>query len=146
MILAFKTPGSQTTGTLLGCTESLFEEIRNKFRVTHYYFHDLDHTNFLRVHNSSRYGDYIGRYTLNKAYLSEKMAYGIELGPYGTFTLRVVEPWYINGELKGYIELGEEIEHITPYLKQVLDVDLIFLIDKQFLERDRWEEGVGNVG
>ena len=126
---------SDNRNTLLSCTQSLFDEIKNKFQVTHFYFHTPDHNNFLRVHNPSKYGDHIGRFTLNKASLTQKMAYGIELSPNGTFTLRVVEPWFLNGKLMGYIELGEEIEHITPYLKKILDVDLIFMIRHKKLAR-----------
>ena len=137
---------SDNRNTLLSCTQSLFDEIKNKFQVTHFYFHTPDHNNFLRVHNPSKYGDHIGRFTLNKASLTQKMAYGIELSPNGTFTLRVVEPWFLNGKLMGYIELGEEIEHITPYLKKILDVDLIFMIDKQLLKREKWEEGLKILG
>ncbi len=137
---------SKDREALLGCTRSLFEEIRSEYRVTHFYFHDLDRVNFLRVHNHPRNGDYVGRYTMAAAYEKNQMAYGIELGPYGTFTLRVVQPWYIHDELVGYIELGEEIEHITPYLSQILDIDLVFMIDKQLLEREKWEEGLEMMG
>jgi signal transduction histidine kinase/DNA-binding response OmpR family regulator len=137
---------SKDREALLGCTDPLFQKIRADYCVTHFYFHDLERVNFLRVHNPPRYGDTIGRYTMAAAYENQQMAYGIELGSFGTFTLRVVRPWYIQDELVGYIELGEEIEHITPYLSQILDVDLIFLIDKQHLEREKWEEGLEMMG
>jgi PAS domain S-box-containing protein len=71
---------------------------------------------------------------------------GIELGPLGTFTLRVVHPWFINGNHVGYIELGKEIHHITPLMQRSLNVDLIFTIDKNQLERDSWTEGMRMLG
>ena len=75
-----------------------------------------------------------------------KPVHGIELGPFGTFTLRVVQPWIINGKLVGYIELGEEIEHFTPRLSRVLDIELVFVINKKYLNRDKWGEGLKVLG
>jgi signal transduction histidine kinase len=58
----------------------------------------------------------------------------------------VVQPWFVNNTLTGFIEFGEEIEHITPQLKETLNVDLVFLIDKTFLTRDNWQEGLKMMG
>ncbi len=44
--------------------------------------------------------------------------------------------------LIGYLELGEEIEHITLEMKNILGSEIIFLIEKQFLERKKWEAGL----
>jgi len=131
---------------LLDYTEPIFEDIRSKYRVTHFYFHDLDRVCFLRTHNPPRHGDYIKRHTMAGAARLGKPFYGIELGPFGTFTLRVVHPWHIDGKLAGYIEIGEEIEHITAGLKNTLGCDLIFVIEKSFLDRAKWEEGLKMVG
>ena len=75
-----------------------------KYRVTHFYFHGLGRACFLRVHNPAKYGDYITRFTMDAAEKKQEIVHGIELGPFGTFTLRVVHPWRISGELAGYIE------------------------------------------
>ena len=120
----------------------IFEDIRSKYRVTHFYFHGLDGVCFLRVHKLASYGDYINRFTMSDARREEKCVHGIELGPFGTFTLRVVYPWRINGEIVGYIELGEEIQHITAELKDIMANEFIFVIKKEFLDRARWEEGL----
>ncbi|MCK4752517.1 MAG: PAS domain-containing protein [Planctomycetes bacterium] len=131
---------------LLGYSQRLFEEIHSKFRVTHFYFHGLDRVCFLRVHKPQRYGDYIKRHTMTNAVRDKKQTWGIELGPLGTFTLRVVQPWRINGELAGYIELGEEIEHVTPQLREVINAELAFFINKSYLNRANWEEGMKMLG
>ncbi len=81
---------------LLDYVKPIFEDIRSKYRVTHFYFHDLDQVCFLRAHNPPRYGDYIDRYTMAGAAREDKPFHGIELGPFGTFTLRVVYPWRID--------------------------------------------------
>ncbi|MDM8564669.1 ATP-binding protein [Candidatus Halobeggiatoa sp. HSG11] len=123
-----------------------FNAIRIKYQVTHFYFIELDKVCFLRVHNYPRYGDVIPRFTLANVISKDKPEYGIELGKFGTFTLRFVYPWRINGELVGYIELGKEIEHITAAIKQILNVELFFMVKKSFLNRTNWEEGLRMVG
>lgn len=132
--------------TLFDIAMPLFKHIRSKHRITHFYFVGLDRICFLRVHNPERYGDKINRFTMQQAEREGKEAYGIELGPFGTLTLRVVRPWKIDGKLAGYIELGEEITHITPELKAILGVELYFVINKSYLDRDKWEEGTRMVG
>lgn len=131
---------------LLEFSKSIFDNIRQQHKITHFYFHDLDSVCFLRVHNPSRHGDYIERFTMHSAVRDAKTAYGIELGPLGTFTLRVVYPWKIDGKLVGYIELGEEIEHINSDLKETLGVELCLIINKSYLDRAKWEEGMKMLG
>ena len=120
----------------------LFERMRSKYRITHFYFLETDRVCFLRVHYPDRHGDIIDRFTLVGAVSTENPFYGIELGPLGTFTLRVVHPWVVDGRLEGYIELGMEIEHITQLIKQALNLDLLVLIEKKFLKKDDWEAGL----
>jgi len=131
---------------LLRHAAPIFEDIRSKYRVTHFLFHNLDKTCFLRVHNPTRYGDYTKQFTLGMAVQKGKHSHGIELGPFGTFTLRTVHPWRIDGELTGYIELGEEIKHITPQLKEILDAELFFTINKVHLDYKKWREGMKVMG
>ncbi len=127
---------------LLEKSQPIFNHLHSVNRITHFYFHRLDKVNFLRVHHPQRFGDLITRYTLNESARTKKLSYGIELGPLGTFTLRVVHPWIIEGKLVGYVELGEEIDHITPLLKNLSNTDLIFLIKKTFVNRASWKAGL----
>ncbi len=131
---------------LLALTAPIFEKLHQDCRITHLYFIDVNQTCFLRVHNPSRFGDRIERFTLKSASDTTKPSWGIELGPYGTFTLRVVQPWFVNNTLTGFIEFGEEIDHIAPQLKDAINVDLAFLIDKSLLNRDDWQEGLKMMG
>jgi len=84
--------------------------------------------------------------TLEEARVTEEQVQGIELGTFGTFTLRVVRPWMIDGEIEGYIELGMDISHISPKLKQSLNSELIFTVDKKHLRQDLWEKGQQILG
>ena len=138
---------------LEGDRENLYEkskEINNtllkNFDTTHFYFHNLDRTNFLRVHNPARFGDYIDRSSMAEAVRTKKVSSGIELGPYGTFTLRIVSPWIIDGKLVGYVELGKEMGVITDKFNSILDVEIFVSIHKEFLNREKWEEGIRMTG
>ena len=79
-------------GELLKRSLPLFEQLRSNHRVTHFYFTGPDRVSILRVHKPNKYGEQIDRYTTLEAERSGKTSYGIELGPLGTFTLRVVAP------------------------------------------------------
>jgi PAS domain S-box-containing protein len=128
-------------------TSPIFEAFRSRYRVTHFLFIDPDENrSFLRVHKPESSRDWIERSTFKKAKDSGETCAGIELSPYGTFVLRVVRPWRVDGQVVGYIELGEEIEHLTTEIAKTLDVDLIFAISKSFLERDYWEQGLEMMG
>lgn len=123
-----------------------FEEIRARYRITHCYFLDREGVCFLRVHNPPRYGDTVARTTLTEAARTGQTVSGLELGPFGTFTLRVVRPWHIDGQLVGYIELGEEIKHAAMALKNILDAELFFAINKSCLNWSEWQEGLKMTG
>ena len=137
---------AQNRKELIKNSEDIFQKIKADYDVTHFYFINKDHVCFLRAHNPSRHGDTITRITLKQAVATGQPSYGIELGPLGTFTLRMVHPWRIEGELVGYIELGKEIDYMTPELSSLLNVELIFTIFKDRLDRQTWEEGLRMMG
>ncbi|MCC6933984.1 MAG: hypothetical protein IT292_12170 [Deltaproteobacteria bacterium] len=89
------------------------------------YFITPDRTCILRVHKPEKQGDIINRFTTLEAERTGKLAAGIEIGPLGTFTLRVVNPVYSKGMLVGYLELGKEIEDNLKLI-HINSEDLIF--------------------
>src|SRR5439155_6117790 len=91
------------------------------------------------------FGDKIGRFTLAEARRTGKPTWGNEQGPFGTLTLRVVYPWFSEGKLLGYIELGKEVEDVLHEVRQMLGVDLVVVADKQFLDRAKWEKASKNL-
>ncbi len=124
----------------------IFEDIRTKYKITHFYFINTNGTCFLRVHNKPKNCDTIKRFTFADAKQTGKPVYGIELGTFGTFTLRHVSPKIVDGEILYYIELGMEIEHITTSIKKMVGVDLVFTIDKEFTNQKKWEMGLEMSG
>ncbi len=131
---------------LLRSSTEFFEYMQSKYMVTQFCFHGLDKVNFLRVNDPSHYGDVVDHQTIYDAEKNEREVYGIELGKSGTILLRVVHPWKINGKIRGYIELSEEIGHITLKLAMDNDFGLIFLINKKYLNRTNWEKGLTSSG
>lgn len=124
----------------------IFERLSSQFRITHFYLLTPERRTFLRVHEPDRHGDIIGRYTAMQAEKTGKPASGVELGPLGTFTLRVVYPLHDAKGLIGYLELGEEIEHVVSRVRTSLGLDLSIAIDKRFLSRKDWDRGMQMLG
>ncbi len=131
---------------LFQASSPLLKKLGVNHRITHFYFHNPDRTNFLRVYDPERFGDTINRFTLKEAVKKGHNSAGIELGKLGTMTLRVVHPWVIDGQIVGYIEMGEEIDHIIEKLHNILDVNVYVSIYKEYLDRKRWEAGMQLLG
>ena len=127
-------------------TKSYFEQLRSNYDVTHLYFTGPDRVNILRLHEPDRYGDRIDRFTTLEAEKTGRESQGVELGPLGTLTLRVVTPWYEGERLLGYVELGMEVEHILKELQEILDSRVFIFINKDFIQRKGWEAGIRMLG
>lgn len=120
---------------LLELSSPIFNKLLKYSETTHFYFHNLDGTNFLRVHSPERHGDTINRASLKKAIKTKKQAVGLELGPLGQFVLRVVVPWRVDNEIVGYIELGQEIEHVFNQLSANNNYDFFLAVNKSYLNK-----------
>ncbi len=132
---------------LLETHRALFEQLREAHRITHFYFHAPDRECLLRVHQPQRRGDRIERFTAREAERTGETAHGIELGPLGTFTLRVVEPVYDGRRRIGYVELGKEIEDALAAIRETSGVELAVAISKDALRsREDWEAGMAMLG
>jgi signal transduction histidine kinase/CheY-like chemotaxis protein len=124
----------------------VFETMRRENNLTHFYFFDRNRTCLLRVHKPEESGDLINRFTALEAERTGKTAAGIELGPLGTFTLRVVTPVFHGRELLGYVELGKEIEDVLQDLHIWPDGQVAVTIGKGHLNRQTWEAGMRMLG
>lgn len=131
---------------LAALAQPLFDELHESNHITHFYFTRPDRVNFLRVHKPDKHGDTIDRITTLEAITGRQFAGGIELGTFGTLTLRVVMPWFENGRLIGVLELGEEVGHIIQGVHHILGSDLLALIDARYIDPQRWAEGKRMLG
>ena len=126
-------------------TAPTFEIFKKRFRITHWYFlfpetgsEQTARKCFLRVHNFPKHSDVITRFTYEKAVKTKTFSYGKELGK-TAFALRVVHPYYSNGQLIGYMELGQEIDHFLSQMKDQTQSDYGLLIEKKYLNQEKWK-------
>ena len=133
---------------LLDITLPFFKELKKVDQISHFYFHNEAGVNFLRVHKPDYYGDIINRKTMQDSLNSGQTTSGIELGPLGTFTLRVVCPWRIDGKVRGYIEMGKDSNIYVENLKEMLDVESYLFISKTtaITDREEWESTLTKSG
>lgn len=132
---------------LRAVAQPYYAVLRARHNITHFYFIAPDRRMFLRVQAPERRGDEINRYTLSEAERTGKPSAGLELGPMGIFTLRVVHPWTdTSGQRIGYIELGIEIDRTLEQLHSLTGVSLYSLVEKKHVQRERWEAGMRMIG
>jgi signal transduction histidine kinase len=120
-------------GALRAQIVPLFERLHQQHRVTHFYVMDTARRVVLRAHQPDMSGDAIDRATARLAQESGRETQGLELGPLGTLTLRAVKPWYDGDTLIGYLELGEEIDHVAQEIHAALGLDLLVLVEGRLL-------------
>lgn len=125
---------------LYALSEPIFKTLRENYKITHWYFHnpEPESTNFLRVHSFEKFGDVIERFTYKNSVQSKGFGVGKELGQ-TAFALRVVHPYYDSkGNLIGYMELGQEIEHFLQIMKQETGTEYGMFVSKAYLNHDIW--------
>jgi len=113
----------------------LFETMRDRDRITHWYFIEPDPSRevFLRVHQPTLRGDRVERVTLARAVETSDLGAGMELGK-TAFALRVVRPWIHGGRVLGYMELAEEIDHFLTAMKARTGDEYGLLVMKKSLD------------
>jgi len=121
--------------------EPVFEQLKQEYGITHYYFIEPDHTCFFRAHKPDLRGDRIDRYTLQAAEQSGQDAWGIEVGPLSALTLRCVRPMKTDGKILGYLELGMESERFTRKLGREEDLEILLVLNKKYTSQERFEAG-----
>ncbi len=122
-------------------TQSLFTTLKETQQITHMYFISLDKKVFLRLHNPRKFDDTIKRKTLEYAQTNLSKSSGLEHGINHNLTLRSVHPWYIDNKLVGYVEMGEEIAHMTHTLANNTGTDIFITLKKDLYDRETWERG-----
>ena len=133
---------------LLEHSAPMFAKMKRTYGISHLYFSGPDRVNILRVHDPQRYGDVINRVTTKLAERTGMMAYGVEVGPIGTFTLRVVAPWFDEHTRRvlGYVELGMETPEVIERIRKAFGAHSFLLVKKKYLDRAGWEEGMRVYG
>lgn len=132
---------------LLASTQGLFQRLREEHGITHLYFMTPVREMFLRVHQPFHFGDTITRKTALEAERTQSLVSGLELGVHGVFSLRVVAPWWDQAHnFLGFVEFGMEIDKTLAQLHELSGVELLMLVEKKYLDRQKWEEGARLIG
>ena len=126
---------------LLIALQPYYHDLNNRLGVSHFYLHDPDMVNVVRLHWPERYGDQIQRQTALDAHLLGETVTGMELGGMGTYTLRVVTPVRHQGEVLGYVELGTEVEDIAARATVGEQVRWVAFIYKKLIAETDWQAG-----
>ncbi|TLS65748.1 PAS domain S-box protein [Mariprofundus erugo] len=112
-----------------------YEELKLHDHISHMYFMDLQRHALLRMHQPDFFGDTIDRTTVVRASQNNKGSAGVEFGPLGTLTLRVVIPWLYHGTRIGYVELGITLNQLLNTIQKGDDFSIILTM-KQSLPSD----------
>ncbi len=126
----------QDREALLAKAAPIFARLKESYRITHFYFMTPDDKIFLRVHNPSSHGDTVKRATFLQAKATRKLGSGIEMGA-KFFSLRVVMPVVREGSVVGYMELGEELDHLVHAFKNDSGIDASMWLSKTYVERKK---------
>ena len=130
---------------LYTAAQPYFKKLTGK-KVTHFYFHDPQGTNFLRVHQPNQHSDSITRSSMRQAMETGAAAHGLELGPFGTLTLRLVIPWKDRTGQLGFIELGTEVNDTLNDLAILTNTDYLLVVNKTLLNKNAVPVGYAWVG
>ena len=134
------------TNRLLADWLPLYDSLHREQNLTHFYFFDPQRICRLRLHKPEKHGDLINRFTLLEAERTGATASGLEIGPLGLVTLRVVRPVYRVGQFVGYVELGKEIEEILHDRHRHSGSHLAVTLKKDLVDRPQWEESLRSLG
>lgn len=125
---------SSNRDELLTTSQPIFEKLKQQYDITHFYFIDTQGKVFLRVHKPPQHGDILKRATYLQAKNTGKSGKGIEMGK-NFFSLRVVIPVYKNSEIVGYIELGQELDHLIAGFKKLTGADISMWLSHQYAQQ-----------
>jgi PAS domain S-box-containing protein len=128
------------SASLLTAWQPVFDSLRRENHISHFYFIDTNRTCLARVHRPELRGDRVDRFTALEAERTGKTASGVELGPLGTLTLRVVQPVFEEGKRVGFVELGKEIDEVLQTLRNRSGNQLAVSLRKAYVSRQTWEE------
>lgn len=126
---------------LLDLTAPLYPKLKDQ-GITNWMFHtpEPDMTVFLRLHNSTKFGDVLNRYIDKEVVRTHLVVTGNELAKAG-FAVRTLRPFPdSHGNLAGYIEFGEELGQFIHTMKAQTGNEYGLLLDKKDLDRQFWAD------
>jgi len=111
--------------------KEIYNRLNKNVNLTHMYFIKTDGSVLLRVHDYEKDSDIVKRETFKKAKELQSLYYGLEFGLKKNYTLRVVKPWFVDGKLIGYLELGKEIDKVIDDISKYLKTYIYLAVKKE---------------
>lgn len=125
----------------------VFAHLRDQHGISHLYFTRPDRSALLRLDGSGKVGQVVDRLTLFDEAESAGRSDGLDLNFYGVVTLRVTVGWRDSaGKLIGFVELGRDMAPMIEAVHRVMGLDILLLVKKDMLDRDKWDEGEKQTG
>ena len=119
-----------------------FSHLRDQHGISHLYFYRTDRTLLVRLDGNGKSGQVVDRMNLFESAETNGSSDGIDLNAFGVVTLRVTVGWRDEGgKLIGFVELGRDVAPMIDQIHRVMGLDILLLVKKDMLDRDRWEEG-----
>ncbi|MFH1020092.1 MAG: PAS domain S-box protein, partial [Pseudomonadota bacterium] len=109
-------------------------------------FFDAERNLVFSADNPATSGEVLERQMLSPAFLTQRLAHGLELDRDGRFLLRVVVPWGVAGGGAGYVEMSQEIGFFAPRLKESLGYEIFITANKTWIDRKQWEAAGHSAG
>lgn len=124
-----------------------FAHLRDQHGISHLYFSRPDRSSLLRFDGAGKSGQVVDRLSLFDAVENAGQAEGLDLNAFGVVTLRVSAGWRdSSGKLLGFVEIGRDVGPMIDTVHRVMGLDIVLLVKKEMLDRDRWEEGERQSG
>jgi hypothetical protein len=124
-----------------------FIHLRDQHGISHLYFTRPDRSPLLRLVGAGKSGQVVERLDLFDVAENAGQADGIDLNAFGVVTLRVSAGWRdADGKLLGFVEIGRDVAPMVDAVHRVMGLDIIMLVKKEMLDRDRWDEGERQAG
>lgn len=117
-----------------------FSNLNQRNLATHMYFSTAERVNIIRLHAPDINGDTINRTTTLAAHQTGETIGGVEMSKLGSLAYRVVKPIFGTNGLRGFVELGRELDDIWSQAANQLDISIIIAIDKDHITQERWEK------
>lgn len=124
----------------------LFRELQRDFGITHGSIFDTRRTTLLRLHRPDMFGDKVDRRTLLYAEVTQDAFSGVESGKTAVPTLRLVLPLRINGAIIAYVELGKEVYSLAHDIRNILGVEVVSALHKEFSNPTDYALGETTLG
>jgi len=132
---------NQNREYLLNALTPEYKFLNEALEVTHLYSLDKNGQVITRQHNREVFGDKVSRYQPLIDQNIRHTVHTVSIGKLGSLSLRVMKPVYSNNQLKGFIELGENVDVIWNIISKRIRASVFILVHKKHLTEEKWRQG-----